>query len=255
MAHPHEDGAAAQAAARRSHAPAREAKRSERKRNAIPSVAIVGYTNAGKSSLLNRLTSAGVLVENTLFTERWTTVRAVPKRSTGRVYTLTDTVGFVQEPAAPARRGVPLDAGRGGRRRRAGTRRGRLPSRPRGATRDRTRCDGATWCARREIVVFSSRRTSSTTTPDWCCAVSGRARCSCRRARARASIGCTVIEGRPAAAGDRGVRALVPYERGDLINAVHESGHIVSAAHEEGDTAVHAHVSERLAAELAPYAL
>jgi GTP-binding protein HflX len=51
------------------------------------------------------------------------------------------------------------------------------------------------------------------------------------------------------------VRALVPYERGDLINAVHESGHIVSTAHEEGGTAVHAHVSERLAAELAPYAL
>ncbi len=51
------------------------------------------------------------------------------------------------------------------------------------------------------------------------------------------------------------VRALVPYDRGDLVNAVHESGHIVSTAHEEGGTAVHAHVNERLAAELAPYAV
>jgi len=51
------------------------------------------------------------------------------------------------------------------------------------------------------------------------------------------------------------VHAIVPYDRGDLVSAVHESGHIVSTAHEEGGTAVHAHVSERLAAELAPYAL
>src|ERR1044072_1639994 len=46
---------------------ARDTKRSQRKRNAVPSVAIAGYTNAGKSSLLNRLTGAGVLVENALF--------------------------------------------------------------------------------------------------------------------------------------------------------------------------------------------
>ena len=49
------------------------------------------------------------------------------------------------------------------------------------------------------------------------------------------------------------VRALVPYDRGDLISAVHESGVLISAAHEENGTAVHAHVSERLAAELAPF--
>ena len=51
----------------RDFTPAREAKRAERKRNTIPSVAIAGYTNAGKSSLLNALTNAGVLVENALF--------------------------------------------------------------------------------------------------------------------------------------------------------------------------------------------
>ncbi|HEU4676328.1 MAG TPA: GTPase HflX, partial [Motilibacteraceae bacterium] len=46
---------------------ARDTKRQERRRHAVPSVAIAGYTNAGKSSLLNRLTGAGVLVENALF--------------------------------------------------------------------------------------------------------------------------------------------------------------------------------------------
>ncbi|MBD4479715.1 GTPase HflX, partial [Xanthomonas citri pv. citri] len=55
--------------------PAREAKRANRRRNRVPSVAIAGYTNAGKSSLLNRLTHAGVLVENALFATLDPTVR------------------------------------------------------------------------------------------------------------------------------------------------------------------------------------
>lgn len=75
--------------------PARETKRSTRRRGAIPSVAIAGYTNAGKSSLLNRLTSAGVLVENALFATLDPTVRAA-RTEDGRQYTLTDTVGFVR---------------------------------------------------------------------------------------------------------------------------------------------------------------
>ena len=73
----------------------RDTKRQERKRFNIPSVAIVGYTNAGKSSLLNRLTNAGVLVENALFATLDPTVRK-SQTSDGRVYTLTDTVGFVR---------------------------------------------------------------------------------------------------------------------------------------------------------------
>lgn len=75
--------------------PAREAKRANRKRNEIPSVAIAGYTNAGKSSLLNRLTGAGVLVENALFATLDATVRRT-KADDGRTYTFTDTVGFVR---------------------------------------------------------------------------------------------------------------------------------------------------------------
>ena len=75
--------------------PAREAKRANRRRNRVPSVAIAGYTNAGKSSLLNRLTHAGVLVENALFATLDPTVRKAMTPD-GIGYTLSDTVGFVR---------------------------------------------------------------------------------------------------------------------------------------------------------------
>jgi GTP-binding protein HflX len=73
----------------------RDTKRSERRKNNIPSVAIAGYTNAGKSSLLNRLTGADVLVENALFATLDPTVRKTESLD-GRIYTLVDTVGFVR---------------------------------------------------------------------------------------------------------------------------------------------------------------
>lgn len=75
---------------------ARDTKRSARAKSQIPQVAIAGYTNAGKSSLLNRITKAGVLVENALFATLDPTVR---KHETpdGREYTIADTVGFVRQ--------------------------------------------------------------------------------------------------------------------------------------------------------------
>src|SRR5688572_30118025 len=74
----------------------RETKRSERRRNQVPAVAIAGYTNAGKSSLLNRLTGAGVLVEDALFATLDPTTRRTTTED-GRVYTMSDTVGFVRD--------------------------------------------------------------------------------------------------------------------------------------------------------------
>jgi len=73
----------------------RDTKRNERRRKNIPSVAIAGYTNAGKSSLLNRLTGADVLVENALFATLDPTVRKT-QSADGRIYTFVDTVGFVR---------------------------------------------------------------------------------------------------------------------------------------------------------------
>ncbi len=74
---------------------AREVKRARRRTRQVPSAVLAGYTNAGKSSLLNRLTDAGVLVENALFATLDPTVRRC-QASDGRPYTLADTVGFVR---------------------------------------------------------------------------------------------------------------------------------------------------------------
>jgi len=73
----------------------RDTQRGSRRRSEIPSVAIVGYTNAGKSSLLNALTDAGVMVHDALFATLDPTTRKA-ETPDGRAYTLTDTVGFVR---------------------------------------------------------------------------------------------------------------------------------------------------------------
>src|SRR6201991_2602192 len=74
---------------------ARDTQRSRRLSSDVPSIAIVGYTNAGKSSLLNALTGAGVLVENALFAPLEPTTRR-GEFADGRPFVLTDTVGFVR---------------------------------------------------------------------------------------------------------------------------------------------------------------
>lgn len=74
----------------------RELTRSQRRRSNIPVVAIVGYTNAGKSTLLNTLTGAGILAENKLFATLDPTTRGLELES-GQQILLTDTVGFISK--------------------------------------------------------------------------------------------------------------------------------------------------------------
>ncbi|OBI16608.1 GTPase HflX [Mycobacterium sp. E2327] len=74
---------------------ARDTQRSRRLASDVPSIAIVGYTNAGKSSLLNALTGAGVLVQDALFATLEPTTRRA-ELADGRPAVLTDTVGFVR---------------------------------------------------------------------------------------------------------------------------------------------------------------
>ncbi|MCR5005960.1 MAG: GTPase HflX [Clostridiales bacterium] len=74
----------------------RDIRRSRRQKNEVPMVALVGYTNAGKSTIFNRLTQAGVLEEDKLFATLDTTTRRL-ELSNGREIILADTVGFIQK--------------------------------------------------------------------------------------------------------------------------------------------------------------
>jgi GTP-binding protein HflX len=232
--------------------PAREAKRAERKRHTVPSVAIAGYTNAGKSSLLNRLTSAGVLVENALFATLDATVRR-SEAADGRVYTLTDTVGFVRnlphqlveafrstlEEVADADVIVHVvDAAHPD------------PAAQLATVRDVIGDVGGRDIP--EIVVFNKADLVSDDTrlvlrglePD-AMFVSSRTGegVDALRERIEQTLPLPAVE----------ITALVPYDRGDLVAAAHESGIIVSQSHEPGGTLLHVHVGEHLASQLGPY--
>ena len=127
---------------------ARDTKRTRRLQSDIPSIAIVGYTNAGKSSLLNSLTGSGVLVENALFATLDPTTRRAALDD-GREYVLTDTVGFVRHLPTQLVEGIPLDSRGSNRRGSAAARRRRF-----GSVADRTDqgCSGRSspmFCARR----------------------------------------------------------------------------------------------------------
>ncbi len=230
----------------------REVQRGRRRGRDVPAVAIAGYTNAGKSSLLNSLTGAGVLVQDALFATLDPTVRRA-RTPSGRAFTLTDTVGFVRhlphqlveafrstleevadadvilhvvdgsdaDPKAQlaAVRGVLAEIGAGG-----------VP----------------------ELVVVNKADVADPIT------VEGL------RLRER---GCVVVSARTGQGvpellaaleprlprHDHEVRALVPYSRGDLVARAHELGEVIGAEHAVDGIALHARVPARLAAELAPF--
>ncbi|MFP1601986.1 GTPase HflX [Microbacterium sp. 2216-1] len=238
----------------RDFAPARDAKRAERKRNTIPSVAIAGYTNAGKSSLLNALTSAGVLVENALFATLDATVRR-SETADGRVYTLTDTVGFVRNlphQLVEAFRSTLEEVGQADLLVHVVDGSHPDPSAQLQTVRDVIGDVGGREIP--EIVVFNK---ADLIREDERLVLRGLAPdahfVSSRSGEGIDELRATIERMLPMPAVE--VQALVPYDRGDLVAAVHETGVLISAEHRETGTEVHAHVSERLAAELAPFAM
>ena len=127
----------------------RRIQRKGRARSRLSTVSLVGYTNAGKSTLLNRLTDAGVLVEDRLFATLDPRTRRLELPG-GEAVLLSDTVGLRPQAAPPAGRGVPLDP-RGGEGVGSARPRGRFlrPSRPRPRSRPCGRCwprSGPTRC-------------------------------------------------------------------------------------------------------------
>ncbi|WP_406249900.1 GTPase HflX [Microbacterium sp. M] len=234
--------------------PAREAKRAERKRNTIPSVAIAGYTNAGKSSLLNALTSAGVLVENALFATLDATVRRT-ETADGRVFTLTDTVGFVRNlphQLVEAFRSTLEEVGEADVVLHVVDGSHPDPAGQLQTVRDVLGDVGVRDMP--EIVVFNKADLIDDDERLVLRGLEPNAHfVSSRSGEGIPELRAAVEEALPKPAIE--IHALVPYDRGDLVAAIHETGMLLSSEHGEHGTAVHARVSERLAAELAPFAV
>ncbi|HEY3868899.1 MAG TPA: GTPase HflX [Actinocrinis sp.] len=231
----------------------RQTKRQERKRGAVPAVAIAGYTNAGKSSLLNRLTGAGVLVEDALFATLDPTVRRA-QTSTGRTFTLADTVGFVRHLPhllVDAFRSTleevvdadlilhVVDASH------------EDPEGQIAAVREVLGEIGAAKVP--EIVVFNKADAAD---PETLARLLRREPhaviVSARTGEGVDKLLAALEEDLPRPAIE--VDALVPYGRGDLVARIHASGELLSETHLETGTRVLARVDPQLAAALSEFA-
>ncbi|WP_224780802.1 GTPase HflX [Leucobacter sp. Psy1] len=233
-------------------APSRATNRANRKRGEVPSVAIAGYTNAGKSSLVNRLTGVQELVQNQLFATLDTAVRHA-ETDDGRQFTYADTVGFVRnlphqlveafrstfEEVAEA--DVILHVVDG--------------SHPDPEAQLRTvreviaEVDGQ---AIPELVVFnkadlvdeSTRMVLHGLAPD-AVFVSARTGEGIEELRQRLFAALPVP--------DTLVTAVIPYERGELVAELHERNRVLETEYEEGGTRVSAFVSREMLAKLEPF--
>ena len=231
----------------------RAVKRADRRRHLVPSVAIVGYTNAGKSSLLNRLTHAGVLVEDALFATLDPTTRR-DTTSDGRVYTLTDTVRFVRH--------LPTDLVEAFRSTLEETVYADLllhvvdgsdpdPQGQIAAVRQVLAEIGAADRPEQLVINKADRADPDVLAvlkshyPD-AVVVSARTGQGLDRLRA-------VIEERLPTPHVE-ITALVPWDRGDLVDRIHREGEMLLLEHSGEGTLVRARVHPDLAAKLAAYA-
>ena len=231
-------------------APARATMRASRRRGAVPAVAIVGYTNAGKSSILNRLTGAGVMVENALFATLDPTVRRAQTQD-GRIYTLTDTVGFVRslphelveafrsslEEVAEADLLLHVvDAAHPDPEGQVAAVRSVLADIEGASDLPETIVLNKADLADAETVTRLQNRYRH------CVVVSART------GQGLAALRDAVAEDLPSPGVT--VDVVIPYDRGDLVSRLHSEGEIERTEHVAEGTAVRVRVSEPLAAEL-----
>ncbi|MGW6141385.1 GTPase HflX [Streptomyces sp. NPDC055144] len=232
----------------------REIKRQERRRNKVPSVAIAGYTNAGKSSLLNRLTGAGVLVENALFATLDPTVRKAETPS-GRLYTLADTVGFVRHlphHLVEAFRSTMEEVGDSDLILHVVDGSHPAPEEQLAAVREVIRDVGATKVP--EIVVINKADAADPLVLQRLLRVEKRAiAVSARTGLGIDKLLAIVDDELPRPEVE--IEALVPYTHGQLVARAHAAGEVISEGHTADGTLLKARVHEELAAEFAPYLL
>ncbi|MDV3221094.1 GTPase HflX [Intrasporangium sp.] len=230
----------------------RDTKRRGRREGGIPSVAIAGYTNAGKSSLLNRLTGAGVLVQNQLFATLDPTVRRAETED-GRIYTLADTVGFVRSlphQLVEAFRSTLEEVGDADLLLHVVD--GSHPDPEGQISAVRAVLSEVGGDEIKEIIVINKADIAD---PE----VLARLR---RHEKHAIAVSARTGEGigalreliaRELPKPEVEVEALVPYDRGDLLSKIHEGGEILESEHVEDGTRVRARVTRAIEADLSDY--
>src|SRR5262244_828145 len=227
----------------------REIQRGRRRSREVPAVAIAGYTNAGKSSLLNRLTGAGVLVDDSLFATLDPSVRRA-RTPSGRWFTLTDTVGFVRRlphQLVDAFRSTLEEVAQADLILHVVDGSDADPQAQMSAVREVLAEIGAADVP--EIVVINKADTAD---PVEVKVLEAKER-DCVVVSARTGLG---IEDLLAAVDarlprrDHEVRVLVPYGRGDLVARAHQEGEVLAVRHAAEGTELTARVPPSLAAEL-----
>ncbi|WP_204011711.1 GTPase HflX [Sphaerimonospora thailandensis] len=228
----------------------RETKRHRRQSHEVPAVAIAGYTNAGKSSLLNRLTGAGVLVEDALFATLDPTVRRAHTPE-GRLFTIADTVGFVRHlphQLVEAFRSTLEEVGDADLILHVVDGSHPDPESQIAAVREVLgEIEGARDIP--EIVVVNKADAAE---PEVLARLTFKERHSVVvSARTGAGIAdlMALIE-RELPRLDHEVRMLVPYDRSDLVARAHDEGEVLSLEHTGEGTILHARVLAGLFAEL-----
>ncbi len=232
---------------------ARDVKRARRGNNEIPSVVLAGYTNAGKSSLLNQLTRAGVLVENALFATLDPTVRRT-ETADGRVFTLTDTVGFVRHlphQLVEAFRSTLEEVAEADLILHVVDASDPDPESQIRAVRE-VLADIDALDVPEQIVFNKVDDADAETQMRLRSLVPDALFVSARTGAGMLDL--TELIERRLPHPDRAVKALIPYTRGDLVARIHSDGEVVSEEHTGDGTLIDARVRSDLAAALEQFA-
>ena len=231
----------------------RELQRKSRSRSGLAAVTIVGYTNAGKSTLLNYLTHAGVLVEDRLFATLDPTTRRLSLPG-GEPVLITDTVGFVRNlphGLVEAFKSTLEVAGRGDYLVHVVDCTSPDPEGQIAAVREVLTEIGAAHLP--ELLVFNKRDAAPEVASELV-----------HRHEGSVSVSAVTGEGGDVflhTLGDRlrslskVVELLIPYDRGDLLAAVHREGEVLSTCHEDEGVRVRARLADASAGRLADFAV